>query len=51
MPGGKIKLGDGILATNNRQETNVVVGFDRAQHRRSGADAWLGHPSGTAIDR
>ena len=48
MPGGKIKLGDGILAANNRQETNAVVSFDHAQHRRPSADARLGHPSGTA---
>jgi rare lipoprotein A len=42
MPGGKIKLGDGILAANNRQETNAVVSFDHAQHRRSSADARIG---------
>jgi len=39
MPGGRIKLGDGILAANNHQETNAVVSFDHAQHRRPSADA------------
>jgi rare lipoprotein A len=34
MPGGKIKLGDGILAANGRHETNALVSFDHTQHRR-----------------
>ncbi|MGC1388037.1 MAG: septal ring lytic transglycosylase RlpA family protein [Steroidobacteraceae bacterium] len=48
MPGGKIKLGDGILGVYNRHGTNAVVSFHHAQHRRSSHNARLGHPSSTA---
>ncbi len=36
MPGGTIKLGDGILAASKRQEAHAVMSFDHAQHRRPG---------------
>jgi rare lipoprotein A len=35
MPDGKIKLGDGILAANNRQKRNAVVSFGDRHYRRA----------------